>query len=88
MVVGLGKSGIASAEVLCARGTTVYVTDEKPREALAEAIATSDRLGATFIDPLDIASVVASLRCAVLTPGIPLTSPVVRAFWNVIEAGA
>ena len=34
LVIGLGKSGLACAEVLRERGVAVYATDEKPRGEL------------------------------------------------------
>jgi UDP-N-acetylmuramoylalanine--D-glutamate ligase len=79
LVIGLGKSGIACATVLRERGMIVYATDEKPADQLSDVRVTLDRLGARFIAPSDVASVATSLVCAVLSPGVPLTSPVVRA---------
>lgn len=78
LVIGLGKSGLASTDVLRARGVTVYATDEKPREEITAAIAAVEDCGATFVSPGEIASIVESLTSAVLSPGVPLTSPVVR----------
>ena len=34
LVIGLGRSGLASAEVLRGRGVQVYAVDEKPRAQL------------------------------------------------------
>lgn len=78
LVIGLGKSGLASTDVLRARGVTVYATDEKPREELDAAVAAVADAGATFISPADLHTIVDSLTSAVLSPGVPLTSPVVR----------
>lgn len=78
LVIGLGKSGLASTEVLRARGVMVYATDEKPRGELDDAIASVERAGATFVAPAEIRAIAASLTTAVLSPGVPLTSPVVR----------
>jgi UDP-N-acetylmuramoylalanine--D-glutamate ligase len=77
LVIGLGKSGLACAEVLRSRGATVYATDEKPREALSAAIETIESFGARFVAPGEVAGIVGSLTAAVLSPGVPLTSPVV-----------
>lgn len=79
LIVGLGKSGIATVEVLSARGVVLRVTDDAPRAALAAPIATCERLGAPFIDPLEIASMAPVPRYSVLSPGVPLTSPIVQA---------
>lgn len=79
LVIGLGKSGLASTEVLRARGATVYVTDEKSPSELDAAISAAKAFGATFVAPSDVNTIVSKLTCAVLSPGVPLTSPVVRA---------
>ncbi len=78
LVIGLGKSGLAVAEVLRARGAIVYATDEKPRDEIPGAIAAVETFGARFVAPEEIAGVAASLSSAILSPGVPLTSPVVR----------
>ncbi|MEO9170664.1 MAG: UDP-N-acetylmuramoyl-L-alanine--D-glutamate ligase [Candidatus Aquilonibacter sp.] len=79
LVIGLGKSGLASVGVLRSRGVTVYATDEKPRSQIGDAVAEIERAGAVFVAPDALAPIVAELTTAVLSPGVPLTSPVVRA---------
>ena len=78
LVIGLGRSGLASIEVLRDHRVALYATDEKPSWELAEAIATAESLGARFVEASEIESVLGALTCAVLSPGVPLTSPVVR----------
>jgi UDP-N-acetylmuramoylalanine--D-glutamate ligase len=78
LIIGLGRSGLASIEVLSEHGVRLYVTDEKPSVELAEAIAAAQRLGARFVEAAEIGSVLGELTCAVLSPGVPPTSPVVR----------
>lgn len=77
LVIGLGRSGVASTEVLRGRGVTVYVTDEKPQAELTDAIAQIESLGATFVAPKDAASL-RGLKAAVLSPGVPLNGTLVR----------
>ena len=79
LVIGLGKSGLATTEVLRGRGVMVYATDEKPPELLRDAIATIEKFGATFVPPDDLSQLLPQLTSAVLSPGVPPTSPVVRA---------
>lgn len=79
LVIGLGKSGLACTRVLRERGATVFATDEKSREALAPAIAAVEESGAAFIAPEALAAIAGTLTSAVLSPGVPLTSPLVRA---------
>ncbi|HEY5257994.1 MAG TPA: UDP-N-acetylmuramoyl-L-alanine--D-glutamate ligase [Candidatus Baltobacteraceae bacterium] len=79
LVIGLGRSGLASVEVLRARGMTVYATDEKAPDALRDAIARVQQAGGRFVAPADIDMILDDCTSAVLSPGIPLTSAVVRA---------
>lgn len=79
LVIGLGKSGLASTSVLRERGVTVFATDEKPVEELTQAIATVEATGAKFVAPAELHTIAAKLNSAILSPGVPLTSPMVRA---------
>ena len=79
LVIGLGKSGLACTRVLRERGATVFATDEgAPGERLDAAIASVGESGATFVAPDRLDGIVGRLTSAVLSPGVPLTSPVVR----------
>lgn len=78
LVIGLGRSGLASIEVLREHGVALYATDEKPRDELTEAIAAAVSAGARFVEPVEVGSVLDRVTCAVLSPGVPPTSPVVR----------
>ncbi len=77
LVIGLGRSGLASLEVLRDYGVQLYATDDHP-EKIAAAIAAAQDFGARFVAPDEIDSIVPALTCAVLSPGVPPTSPVVR----------
>lgn len=78
LVIGLGRSGQASTEVLRSRGATVYVVDEKPREQLGDALSHIDGLGATFVSPDELDGVLDRIETAVLSPGVPLNGALVR----------
>lgn len=78
LVIGLGRSGLASIEVLSEHHVTLYATDEKPGSQLTEAIADANAFGARFVEPSEIEAILGELTCAVLSPGVPPTSPVVR----------
>lgn len=82
LVIGLGRSGLASIEVLRARGVTVYATDEMAADRIAAPIAAAQGLGARFLAPAEIGSVLDRLTSAVLSPGVPPTSPVARALYR------
>ncbi|MBV8725225.1 MAG: UDP-N-acetylmuramoyl-L-alanine--D-glutamate ligase [Candidatus Eremiobacteraeota bacterium] len=78
LIIGLGRSGLACVEVLSQFGVTLYATDEESEERLRPAIATAQRLGAQFVPPADLRSILGAVDCAVLSPGVGPTSPVVR----------
>jgi len=77
LVIGLGRSGVASCAVLRSRGATVYATDDKDPAALSGVIDEIERGGAIFVGPkaLELAR---GLTAAVLSPGVPLTNDMVR----------
>jgi len=78
LVIGLGRSGIASCAVLRARGATVYATDEKPREALEATIGELAATNVTFVNPQEIERVLGALTSCVVSPGVPLNIDLVR----------
>jgi UDP-N-acetylmuramoylalanine--D-glutamate ligase len=82
LVIGLGRSGLASIDVLSGRGVRLYATDEKPSAELAEAIEAARSFGATFVEAAQIGNLLGELGCAVLSPGVPPTSPVVRRLYE------
>lgn len=77
LVIGLGRSGRASITVLRRRGARVLATDESAA-ALGDAESALRESGARFLPPQALAAELASIDVAVLSPGVPLTSPVVR----------
>ena len=78
LVIGLGRSGLASCAVLRARGATVYATDEKDPRDLADALAAIERAGVRFVPPSELDRLFGELTSAVLSPGIPLNGSLVR----------
>lgn len=79
LVIGLGRSGLASLEVLARSDVRLFATDEKPPEALSEAISAAESFGAQFVEPLALHEILGRVNWAVLSPGVPPISPVVRA---------
>lgn len=78
LVIGLGRSGLASIEVLSSLGVTLYATDEESPDRLADAIALAQSYGARFVPPAGVPQSLPALSFAVLSPGVPPTSSVVR----------
>ena len=79
LVIGLGRSGLASLEVLARSDVRLFATDEKPPETLSEAIAAAESFGAQFVEPPALPEILGRIDWAVLSPGVPPISPVVRA---------
>lgn len=77
LVIGLGRSGRSSITVLRSRGAKLVATDES-LDALAEAAAALADSGALFVSPADLAAQLPTIDVAVVSPGVPMTSPVVR----------
>jgi UDP-N-acetylmuramoylalanine--D-glutamate ligase len=78
LVIGLGRSGRASAAVLKPLVGVLYATDEAPRASLAEALAELAVLDVPFVAPDDLGEVLPKVTVAVLSPGIPLNGELVR----------
>ncbi|HEX4012448.1 MAG TPA: UDP-N-acetylmuramoyl-L-alanine--D-glutamate ligase [Candidatus Cybelea sp.] len=79
LVIGLGRSGLASLEVLSRSDVRLYATDEKPPDARSEAVAAAESFGAQFVEPARLDEILERIDWAVLSPGVPPISPVVRA---------
>ena len=74
LIIGAGRSGIATAEVLRARKVTVAVFDDQPAEKLGDSAATLLRLGAALIRDAELPAAAAAATAAVVSPGVPLTN--------------
>jgi len=79
VVVGLGRSGVAAASLLLARGAHVVGVDAAPREKVAAATIALEGRGARLslggYDP----AVFAAADLAVISPGVP-SFPELEAF--------
>jgi UDP-N-acetylmuramoylalanine--D-glutamate ligase len=78
LVIGLGRSGRASVEVLRQRGATVLATDEKPADELETLVVELSKAGVTFIPPGSLEDAIDDVTAAVISPGVPLNSELVR----------
>ena len=73
LVVGMKKSGMASAELLAREGARVRATDLKPLEELPEALPLLDRLHIPFAQ--QTADVFGDCDLIVLSPDVPSDLP-------------
>jgi UDP-N-acetylmuramoylalanine--D-glutamate ligase len=84
LVVGVGRSGLATAEVLRARGVSVVAYDDKPSELLVAESKKLMRLGVPLIGLRELESAAKAATGAVVSPGVPLTN---RAVLQLQHAG-
>jgi UDP-N-acetylmuramoylalanine--D-glutamate ligase len=80
-VLGLGRSGLAAAELLAARGAEVVAFDDRPREELSpEGLQASKRWHALRLGPdVHPGADAADLDALVVSPGVPGSHPLVAA---------
>src|SRR5260221_10582913 len=74
LIIGAGKSGVAAANFLAARGEAVAITDAKPHPELPMPL--DDHVVRLFGQ--DDESTLESVREIVLSPGVPLTIPLLE----------
>jgi UDP-N-acetylmuramoylalanine--D-glutamate ligase len=85
IVIGVGRSGIATAEVLRARGVRVVAYDDKPPELIGrEAREALERLHVPLVNEDEFDRAINDAKAAIVSPGVPLTH---RAIARVHNAG-
>ncbi|SMB96432.1 UDP-N-acetylmuramoylalanine--D-glutamate ligase [Desulfonispora thiosulfatigenes DSM 11270] len=77
LIIGAGKSGIATSKFLAEKSSNVFLYDAKSKEELKEIEKeiTSHGVKAIFGISLDVESL--NLDLVVVSPGVPLTIPVI-----------
>lgn len=78
-VVGLARSGVAAARLLHAVGARVLAADLKPLAALGAEAQGLAALGVTLLTGGAHAEALAAVDLVVVSPGVPLDSPQLRA---------
>lgn len=84
LVIGVGRSGLATAEVLRKKRIAVVAYDDKPHDQLVAERQTLLNLGVPLIGAAELAGAAAAAKAAVISPGVPLTNAAVR---QVQDAG-
>jgi len=79
IVIGVGRSGLATAEVLRSRGVSVVAFDDKPIEKLVKERAQLAKLGVPLLAVGELSQAVGAATAAVLSPGVPINNPAVLA---------
>ena len=77
LVIGVGRSGIATAGVLRSRGIAVVAYDDQGASALGDRADTLKRIGVPLIGRAELEQAARAATAAVLSPGVPLTNPAV-----------
>ncbi|MDO5435498.1 MAG: UDP-N-acetylmuramoyl-L-alanine--D-glutamate ligase [Clostridia bacterium] len=77
LVVGMARSGIAAAQLLCMHGAVVTVNDSKTEEQLGEALHALDGSPVIRAFGRGAAELLEGKDCLVISPGIPDTAPFV-----------
>lgn len=80
LVLGVSRSGTAGAEFLLSRGAKVAVYDDAEGENVRRAINSLEKKGAEALDKAALSSAAEKFDCLLLSPGIPIDSPVPVAF--------
>src|SRR5581483_1943143 len=78
LVIGLGRSGRASVEVLRTRLGSVVATDEAPPERIGDALDELRAANVAFVPPGELDAALENVTVAVPSPGIALNNSLVR----------
>jgi len=79
LVIGVGRSGLATAEVLRKRGIAVSAFDDKDPAELDSERRKLEQIGVALLDRAALDAAVRASTAAVLSPGVPLTNGAVQA---------
>jgi UDP-N-acetylmuramoylalanine--D-glutamate ligase len=77
LIIGVGRSGMATAAVLRDRGLSVTAYDDQPRERLRAQEATLAQIGVELADKSALSAAAEHADVAILSPGVPLNNPAV-----------
>lgn len=82
VVAGLGRSGLAAARFLAARGARVHASDVRPLSTLGEEAAAVAALGGSLETGGHVPERFAEADLVVVSPGVPLAAPALVAARN------
>ena len=78
LVVGMARSGVAAAQLLCRAGAHVIVNDNKTREELGDALLPLEALPIEWKLGMPAAEALSGVQVLVISPGIPDTASFVQ----------
>lgn len=79
MVAGLARSGLAAAELLLRAGAKPILFDQKPQNEQGSQLASLLEHGCTLYTQQDPLPLLSQVDMLVISPGIPLDTPLIRA---------
>ncbi len=79
LVVGMARSGVAAAELLLHNGATPVLSDEKKADALGDKLVPLKGTACEFRLGEDAVGLLPSVDAVVISPGVPITAPIVVA---------
>lgn len=79
LIVGMARSGIAAAQLLCREGARVTVNDMKPRGNFGDKLDILNDLPIEFRLGEDGLDALREKDLLVISPGVPIDAPIVRA---------
>src|SRR5579863_1670452 len=79
VVIGLGRSGVAAANLLLSRGARVVATDSAPRERMSAPALALEEKGAELVLGGHPDAIFARADFAIISPGVP-SFPAIEAF--------
>ena len=78
LVIGVGRSGMATARVLRKRGASVAAYDDKGPQRLRSERAQLKKLGVPLLSRDELRGALKTFSAGVISPGVQLTNPAVR----------
>lgn len=78
MVLGLARSGVAVAQLLCKYGATVLLSDKKTKEQLGESVKALEGLSCEWFVGQGPEAAMEAADVLLISPGVPIDAPVVK----------
>ena len=78
MVLGLARSGVAVAQLLCKCGATVLLSDKKTKEQLGDSVKALEDLNCEWFVGQGPEAAMEKADVLLISPGVPIDAPVVK----------
>ncbi|MBQ4552482.1 MAG: UDP-N-acetylmuramoyl-L-alanine--D-glutamate ligase, partial [Clostridia bacterium] len=78
MVLGLARSGVAVAQLLCKCGATVLLSDKKTKEQLGDSVQALEGLNCEWFVGQGPEAAMEKADVLLISPGVPIDAPVVK----------